>query len=119
MPRMSVVMLLVAIMPASLPEGANAAASKGIRFWNLTSATIAQLSMAPAGSGNYGPNQCQNDKDGTVSPDERLRITNTEPGIYDIKLTDKTGRVCLITKVTIEEGKIFTLEDKDLADCAR
>jgi hypothetical protein len=30
-----------------------------------------------------GPNQCKNDRDGTVSPNERLRITDTAPGIYD------------------------------------
>jgi hypothetical protein len=45
------------------------------RFWNLTRHTIAEFYLAPAGTTNWGDNQCKNDKDGTVDSDERLRIT--------------------------------------------
>jgi hypothetical protein len=34
------------------------------------------------------------DRDGTVSLNERLRITDTTPGTYDARLKDTTGRVC-------------------------
>ena len=56
------------------------AAEKPIRFWNLTSATVTELRLAPAGSQNFGPDQCKNDKDGSVDHDERLPITGVTPG---------------------------------------
>src|SRR5262245_26942897 len=67
---------------------------KAIRFWNLTLYTITTLQMSPAGKDSWGPDQCKNDRDGTVDHDERLRITGIEPGRYDVKLADKIGRVC-------------------------
>jgi len=39
---------------------------KGIRFWNLTLYTITTFQMSPAGADNWGPDQCKNDRDGTV-----------------------------------------------------
>jgi YVTN family beta-propeller protein len=61
------------------------------RFWNLTPFILSEFNLAPAGTTNWGPNQCKNDRDGTVSPNERLRITDTTPGIYDARLKDTTG----------------------------
>jgi hypothetical protein len=58
---------------------------KGIRFWNLTLYTITSFQMSPAGKDSWGPDQCKNDRDGTVDHDERLRITGIEPGRYDVK----------------------------------
>jgi hypothetical protein len=49
--------------------------------------------MSPAGKDSWGPDQCKNDRDGTVDHDERLRITGVEPGRYDVKLSDKTPRL--------------------------
>ena len=53
------------------------------RFWNLTKHTIFELRLAPAGTSNWGADQCRNDKDGSVDPDERLRITGITSGQYD------------------------------------
>ena len=50
---------LIGIAPAT-------AQGKGIRFWNLTANTITSLQMSPAGKDSWGPDQCKNDKDGTV-----------------------------------------------------
>lgn len=94
-----------------------AAGGKGIRFWNLTSITIAKFYMAPAGSGKYGANQCENDRDGTVSPDERLKITNVTPGTYDLKFADEKGRVCIVKNVAVEADAVFLVEEKDLTNC--
>jgi hypothetical protein len=96
---------------------AQAAGAKGIRFWNLASITIAKLYLAPAGSNQYGANQCENDRDGTVSPDERLKITKIEPGSYDVKLADSKGRVCIVKNIKVEADKVFSIEDKDLTNC--
>jgi hypothetical protein len=88
------------------------------RFWNLTRNTIAELRLAPAGTQDWGPDQCENDKDGTVEADERLRITGVPSGSYDVKLTDVTGRVCVVRGVRIEAGTIFAIEEKNLTSCA-
>ena len=54
---------------------AEAASIKGMRFWNLTSETLSEVSLAPAGTTKFGPNQCKNDKDGTVEFDEQVAVT--------------------------------------------
>src|SRR5258707_1458410 len=74
----------VALLLASADE--LAAQGKGIRLWNLTTATISSFQLSPAGKDDWGPNQTLNDKDKEVDHDERLRITGIEPGRYDAKV---------------------------------
>ncbi len=90
---------------------------KGIRFWNLTLNTITQLQMAPTASEAWGADQCKNDRDGTVDHDERLRITGITPGRYDIKFTDKAGRHCTVRNIDVQDGAVFSIEEKQLSDC--
>jgi hypothetical protein len=106
--------LLIAVTASS----AVSAADKPIRFWNLTSATVTELRLAPAGSSNFGADQCKNDKDGSVDHDERLPITGVASGRYDIKIGYKGGKTCRVANVAIESGKVFSIEDKDLKDCS-
>jgi hypothetical protein len=116
MPRQRILhaSVLLAMLGAS---GAGVAAEKPVRFWNLTSATVTELRLAPAGSEKFGPDQCKNDKDGSVDHDERLAITGVTPGRYDVKIGYKGGKTCRVANVAIEAGKVFSLEDKDLTDC--
>jgi hypothetical protein len=51
-------------------SGVDAAANRPMQFWNLTKSTISEFYLAPAGTSNWGPNQCKNDRDGTVDADE-------------------------------------------------
>lgn len=95
------------------------AAEKRIRFWNLTAHTITAFQLAPAGTEQWSRNQCENDRDGTVDHDERLRITGIAPGRYDAKFADKSGRTCIVKGLEIEEGGIFAVEEKSLVDCRR
>ena len=92
---------------------------KGIRFWNLTLYTITAFQMSPAGTDNWGPDQCKNDRDGTVDHDERLRITGIEPGRYDVKLADKIGRVCIVRNIEVKDGAVFSIEERQLTDCRK
>jgi hypothetical protein len=92
-------------------------AERPMRFWNLTHHTISEFQLAPAGTTKWGDNQCKNDKDGTVDSDERLRITGIGPGRYDARLKDVSGRVCFARNIDIKAGDIFSLEERDLADC--
>jgi hypothetical protein len=95
------------------------AESRPTRFWNLTRYTISEFYLAPAGTTNFGPNQCKNDKDGTVDHDERLRITGVTPGTYDAKLKDVSGRTCLVRNIEVKAGEIFSIEEKELTSCTR
>ncbi len=94
-------------------------AAERLRFWNLTTVTIQELYLAPAGTTQWSGNQCANDRDGAVDPDERLSITGVSPGRYDVKVKDKKGRTCVVTGVELVSGKpyAFSLSDKDLANC--
>ena len=94
-----------------------AKAAERMRFWNLTSVTIKELYLAPAGTTQWSANQCKNDPDGTVDHDERLRITGVGPGRYDAKFTDKIGRTCVVRNVELKDGAVFSIEEKELTDC--
>ena len=89
------------------------------RFWNLTHGRISEFYLAAPGTTNWGPNQAKNDKDGVVDPDERLNITGVASGTYDVKLTDKDGRTCLVHGVRVEVGQIFSIDEKDLTSCSK
>lgn len=116
--------LLRKIIPSVLLLAAVCSAASGaerLRFWNLTSVTISKLYLAPAGTSNWGPDQCQNDPDGAVDPDERLTLKSIEPGRYDVKFTDKKGRTCIVRNVEVKGGRpyAFSIEEDDLKGCAR
>jgi hypothetical protein len=108
--------LAAAIMTAA---GACLAADRPTRFWNLTHNTVQEFQLAPAGTTAWGENQCKNDKDGAVDFDERLNITAVESGRYDARLKDSSGRVCFARNITIEAGKVFSIDEKNLVDCTK
>lgn len=110
--------LIAGAVLALMCSGASAQ-SKGTRFWNLTLYTVTSFQLSPAGQGAWGPDQCKNDRDGTVDHDERLRITGVTPGRYDAKLADKTGRVCVVRNIDVKDGAVFTIEEKQLTDCEK
>jgi hypothetical protein len=58
--------VLTTLILTATSSMAFAEASRPTRFWNLTRHTISELSLAPAGTTNFGPNQCKNDKDGEI-----------------------------------------------------
>ena len=93
------------------------AQGKGIRLWNLTTATISNFQLSPAGKDSWGPNQALNDRDKEVDHDERLRITGIEPGRYDAKVGYRDSRQCLVRDIEIKADAVFSITDKDLKDC--
>lgn len=92
-----------------------------MKFWNLTGTTIAQLYLAPVGTTQWGPNQCANDPDGTVTSDERLDLKGLSAGHYDVKVTDANGRTCIVKDVAVLAGKpyAFSISEADLKDCSK
>lgn len=99
--------------------GQLAAQGKGIRFWNLATATVSGLQLSPAGNDSWGPNQTLNDKDREVDHDERLRITGVEPGHYDAKVSYRDKRQCVVRDIEIKADAVFSIADKDLTDCSK
>jgi hypothetical protein len=115
MPMIRWAVAALALLLAS--AGELPAQGKGIRFWNLTSATISSFQLSPAGKGTWGPNQTLNDKDKEVDHDERLRITSVEPGRYDAKVGYRNSRQCFVRDIEIKADAVFSFADKDLKDC--
>src|SRR5690242_12258496 len=91
------------------------AQGKGIRLWNLTTATITGFQLSPAGENAWGPNQTLNDKDKEVDHDERLRLTGITPGRYDAKVSYGDKRQCVVRDIDIKADAVFSISDKDLA----
>ena len=98
---------------------ATVANAKDTRLWNLTAHTIISLKLSPAGKNDWGPDQTANDPDHSVDHDERLKITATPSGRYDVKFADTAGRHCLIAGVDIREGAVFAIEEKNLGECGK
>ena len=107
-------LLILIALPATLSAQSK---GKGIRLWNLTSATISGFELSPAGKNDWGPNQTLNDKDKEVDHDERLRITGVEPGHYDAKVSYPDARQCFVRDIEIKADAVFSISDKDLKDC--
>jgi len=113
---MSRVLMAAAVLLIALPSEL-LAQGKGIRLWNLTTATISGFQLSPAGKDTWGPNQTLNDKDKEVDHDERLRITGVAPGRYDAKVSYPGSRQCFVRDIEIKAEAVFLIEDKDLKDC--
>lgn len=94
-------------------------AAKGTRFWNLTHAEIDSLQLAPAGTSDFGENLCLQDDDKSVEADERLQVSGVKIGTYDAKIHDVNGRSCSAKNISVEEGKVFSIEEKQLIDCTQ
>jgi len=115
MPRApTVILLILTALPCVLFAQTK---GKGVRLWNLTSATISGFELSPAGRNEWGPNQTLNDKDKEVDHDERLRITGVEPGHYDAKVTYPDSKQCFVRDIEIKADAVFSISDKDLKDC--
>lgn len=107
--------LLMAMSGAAIAQSKG----KGIRLWNLTTATISGFQLSPAGKNEWGANQTLNDKDKEVDHDERLRITGVEPGRYDAKVSYPNSRLCYVRDIEIRADAVFSIADKDLKDCTK
>jgi hypothetical protein len=104
--------VLTFVMAAREAEGASRT-----RLWNLTTGTIKEFRLAPAGSASFGKNQCENDPDAAVDHDERLDVTGISSGKYDAKIVYASGKACIAHGIEIREGKVFSIDDHDLVDC--
>lgn len=96
------------------------AATAGDRFfaYNLTTSTdFVGVFLAPAGTVAWGANQALNDRDKALDPSERLAITGIARGLFDLKLQDRHGRICIKYGIDLTTDSTFDIRDSDLADC--
>ena len=114
--QMSRALMAAGVLLIAMP-GELLAQGKGIRLWNLTTATISGFQLSPAGKNAWGPNQTLNDRDKEVDHDERLRITGVEPGRYDAKVSYSGARQCFVRDIEIKAEAVFSIADKDLREC--
>jgi V8-like Glu-specific endopeptidase len=108
--------ILTVFIFAFIPASASA---KDTQFWNLTANTITSLQLSPPGKNEWGRNQADNDRDHTVDHDERLKITDTATGTYDVKFVDQSGRTCIVPNVEVKQAAIFSIEEKQLKGCTK
>jgi hypothetical protein len=100
-------LLIAALVVLITAAGAQAQTKgKGIRFWNLTTATVSGLQLSPAGRNEWGPNQTLNDKDKEVDHD-------------DAKVSYHDARQCVVRDIDIKADAVFSIADKDLKDCSK
>ena len=86
--------------------------------FNLTTTTdITGLYLAPAGTGNWGPNQVLNDPDKVLDHSERLKLTGITRGRYDVKVTYGKDRTCVKPGIDLTKDLTFDIRDADLAKC--
>jgi hypothetical protein len=104
---------------ALLACGPASAAGRKTQLWNLTGETLNRVELAPAGTTAWGKNQCANDKDGEVDFDEKLPITDTPAGRYDIRVRDSNGRTCVVRAVDVKDGETFVVHEKELTACSK
>ncbi|CAL79151.1 conserved hypothetical protein [Bradyrhizobium sp. ORS 278] len=109
---------VTALVLSALPIAVSAQ-SKGIRLWNLTSATMTGFQLSPAGQNNWGPNQTLNDKDKELDHDERLKLSGIEPGRYDAKVSYAGDRQCIVRNIDIKADAVVSVADKDLKECTK
>jgi hypothetical protein len=107
---------LIAFILVFIPISASA---KDTQFWNLTANTITSFQFSSPGKNEWGRNQADNDKDHTVDHDERLKITDTVSGTYDVKIVDMSGRTCIVPNIQVKAASIFSIEEKNLKDCTK
>lgn len=114
MSRLSAVMIVLLFAGTA---HAQSKGSKGIRLWNLTSATITGFQLSPAGKEQWSSNLTLADRDKEVDHDERLRISGIAPGRYDARVSYGDNRNCLVKNIEIQADAVFSIADKDLVDC--
>ncbi|MGP8232761.1 MAG: hypothetical protein ACLQL2_08875 [Methylovirgula sp.] len=114
----TILAILTCACAATLFPGLASAAPK-TKFWNITGDTVVKFELALAGTTKWGPDQCKNDSDDSVDDDERLTVKDVASGTYDARLTYKDGGVCFAKSVKVVEGKIFSIEKKELTGCTK
>lgn len=100
-----------------LAASASLAAERFVGFNNTTSTVFTGVFLAPAGTTAWGTNQALNDKDKVWDFGERLVISGVARGLYDLKIVEPSGRICIKTGLDLTHDLTFDIRDADLMNC--
>jgi hypothetical protein len=93
------------------------AADRFFGFNETTSTVFIGVYLAPEGSTAWGRNEALNDKDRIWDAGERLAIKDVTRGKFDLKLVDRSGRVCVKHGLDLTKDTTFDVRDQDIRDC--
>jgi hypothetical protein len=110
--------VLLAVL-CTLTAAPAVAADRYLGFNETTATVFTGVYFAPAGTTTWGPNEALNDKDKTWESGERLAIKGVSRGVFDLKLIDQAGRVCIKHGLDLGKDTTFEIRDQDLADCRK
>ena len=105
------------IVLCALGARSASAVERFIGFNETASTVFTGVYLAPHSSGAWGANEALNDKDHVWDAGERLIIGDVSRGIFDLKVVDRTGRVCYKYGIDLTKDKTFDIRDDDLRDC--
>jgi hypothetical protein len=110
--------VLLAILPGLVMSSA-IAADRFSGFNNTTSTVFVGVYLAPAGTAKWGPNEALNDKDKVWDTGERLVIKSISRGTFELKVVDRSGRICIKHGVDLTKETSFEIRDDDLRGCKK
>jgi hypothetical protein len=109
---------LLAIL-CSLSSVSAFAAERFFGFNETTSTVFTGVFLAPEGTTAWGSNEALNDKDKIWDAGERLSIKGVSRGTFDLKVVDRSGRVCVKHAIDLTKDLTFDIRDQDLLDCGK
>ncbi len=109
---------MLAVLGSLVSFGA-IAADRFFGFNETTSAVFTGVYLAPEGTVAWGPNEALNDKDKVWDTGERLPIKGVSRGRFDLKIVDRSGRVCIKHGLDLTRDLTFDVRDGDLANCKK
>jgi hypothetical protein len=113
-------LLIGTLLLASISVPFSSLAAQARKFFaynNTTRTDFTGVYVAPAGTESWGPNQALNDKDKSLDFGERLTLTGLSPGIFSVKLIDRSGRTCVLQGVDLTKDNSFEIRDNQLTNC--
>ena len=97
---------------------AHALAADRFSGFNETASTeFTGVYLAPRGTSQWGPNQALNDKDKSWEPGERLQVKGASRDVFDLKVVDRAGHVCIKHGIDLTNDTTFDIRDADLNGC--
>lgn len=108
--------VLLALLYGLVAQSASAA-DRFTGFNETTSTVFTGVYLAPHGSGAWGANEALNDKDKVWDAGERLIIGDVSRGVFDLKVVDRTGRVCYKYAIDLTKDRTFDIREDDLRNC--
>jgi hypothetical protein len=115
---MRIPMLSLALL-CSLTSFTVLAADRFFGFNETTSTVFTGVYLAPQGTTAWGPNEALNDKDKIWDAHERLAFKSASRGKFDLKVVDRSGRICIKRRLDLTKDLTFDIRDQDLLDCGK